>query len=653
MFENMHVFDIETNGIRFKDPDWWKSVEVIHCIVITNRSTGETMRYRGEDIVDGVRLLMKLTHEGIYIGGQNVHGFDIPALQYMFPWFAPDKNFVRDSKVESEMWYPAKDLKVADFKAAKKYPQWIPTRMYGSHSLGAWGLRLGCPKDEYKEWCAQNGIKDPWGQWSQKMEDYCAQDVISNITLFDYLERKFDYQQAAMAVWLENRVAPILLRQKAWGVKFNAAKASKLHVKLLARAEELEAELKAMFPRFYMRDGAAVTPKRTLNYKDVMRPDLTAGAPYTKVKLKEFNPASRQHIWISLKRIYGWVPDEMTPGGDPKVDEDVLSTLSYPPVPLLIEYLTVEKRIGQIATGPAAWLKKERNGRIHHTVKQNGTRTVRASHVDPNLGQVPKVSSMYGPECRELFEASEGRKIVGCDQSGIELRALAHFLGRYDGGAYANECVRGDVHTRAKEAIKFNSRDNTKTAEYAFLYGAQNFKLGKIAYDDMTEEQRTELGTVNDAKIVKLGGALRYRLQQGIRGLDPLLKAVEKAHKRGWMRALDGRKIAVPAKHSALNTLCQHLGGELSKVWMVLSEDAFIAGGLQPDNQWYIAEPEVWKVIQILWIHDEVQEDTYPEYTEQVGKILQQTAKAAGEFLSLRVPVDAEYKVGDNWAETH
>jgi len=657
MYENMLVFDIESNGIRFQDPEWWKSLETIHCLVITNRSTGETYRYNDGlmPIEDGVKQLMMATLNGTYIGGQNVHGFDIPALQYMFPWFKPDRNFVRDSKVESEMWYPSNELRYADVKAANKYgaDKWIPSHLYGKHSLEAWGLRIGCPKDEYKKWCDENGIEDPWGQWSEKMEDYCAQDVDTNIKLFEHFESKFNYETASTGVWLENRVAPILLRQKAWGIRFNVDKAVKLNVKLTKRHSELTSQLEEYFGEFYMKDGRQVVPKKTLRYKDKLRPDLTEGAPYTKVKLVQFNPASRQHIWMRLKKLYGWKPVELTDKGDPKVDEDVLKTLNYPPVPMLIEYLTVEKRLGQLVNGKGAWMYYEKNGRIHGNVKQNGTRTTRASHTSPNLGQVPKVSSPYGAECRDLFEASEGRVIVGCDQSGIELRALAHFLGLYDGGAYARECVAGDVHSRACEAIHFNSRDNTKTAEYAFLYGAQNPKLGRITYDDFTPEQRKEFGSATDAKLSKLGAVTRRRLQRGIYGLEPLLEAVGKAYKRGWMRALDGRRIAVPAKHSALNTLCQHLGGELSKVWMVLAEDLFIAHGLQPANEWVVFDERLWHVIQILWVHDELQEDTHPEYAEQVGQLLQQAAKEAGEFLKLRVPVDAEYKIGGSWKDTH
>jgi len=663
--QRRYVFDIETNAVNFNDLPG--SLTDITCLVVIDRDRNHEYRFSDNKalghqgtIEQGVRFLQHESDNGWAIGGQNVHGFDVPCLQIMFPWFRPNRNLVFDSKVESEMWYPSKELRHADFAKVRKVgkDKWIAPYLDGRHSLEAWGARLNCPKDDFSKRMKALGL-DPWGndlppKYAQERMDYCAQDVRTNIKLFDFLEKKFDYDAAALGVWMENRVAPILHRQHQWGVQFNEDKARKLHVKLVKRQEELTNELRdKYFPPFYVRNGKRAVPKKTLNYKDPVRPDLTEGAVYDRVKQVMFNPGSGQHIARMLIEKYNWKPTAMTPTGEPKCDEDTLSTLTYPCIPLLLEVMMVMKRIGQVATGDQAWLKKVRNGRIHHTVKQNGTRTTRASHTEPNLGQVPKVKVAYGPECRELFEASEGREIVGCDQSGIELRALGHYLARYDGGAYAREAVEGDVHERAREAIEFNSRDNTKTAEYSFLYGAQNPNLGKTTFDDMTDAQKKELGRVTDKTISGLGAATRRKLERGIKGLEPLVKAVGKAYKRGWMRALDGRKIAVPSKHSALNTLLQHLGGELSKLWMVIAEDLFIDAELQPANMWYIDDPDLWKVIQILWVHDELQEDTIPEYAETVGALLQEAAALAGRVFELRVPVDSEYKIGEDWSQTH
>ena len=51
--------------------------------------------------------------------------------------------------------------------------------------------------------------------------------------------------------------------------------------------------------------------------------DTWEGAPFTRVKLVEFNPASRDHI-IRVLKINGWEPTEFTDAGNPKVDDEVL-----------------------------------------------------------------------------------------------------------------------------------------------------------------------------------------------------------------------------------------------------------------------------------------------------------------------------------------
>ena len=484
------------------------------------------------------------------------------------------------------------------------------------------------------------------------MEDYCMQDCITTAKLFEFLEHEFDYKAAAEAVRIENRAARILGRQEQWGVAFDVTGASQLYAKLAGKQQAIARELKdSYFKPFYLRNGPAVTPKRSMKYKMLLRGDVTEGAPYVKIKLTEFNPGSRQHIYKRLMALYGWKPTKFTPSGEPMVDETVLQALPMPPAKLLTEYLLLEKRLGQIAEGNQAWLKQERDGRIHGRVKQNGTRTTRASHVSPNMGQVPKVGKEYGAECRSLFGPSVGRVQVGSDLSGIEMRALGHYLGAYDGGAFGREAVEGDVHSLMMKAIGFNSRDITKTAEYAYIYGAGDPKLGEITLSDMTEEERAEVGKVSQRKLAALGRATREKLQKGLNGMEPLVNACHTAAERGWMRTLDNRRIAVPSKHSSLNTLLQAMGGVLAKQWMIELDDMLIEAGINPANTWYVDDS--FGAVQMLWVHDEVQLDVKQREEDRVARIAEQAAAKAGEHFKLRVPVAAESKIGSNWRECH
>ena len=52
-------------------------------------------------------------------------------------------------------------------------------------------------------------------------------------------------------------------------------------------------------------------------------------------------------------------------------------------------------------------------------------------------------------------------------------------------------------------------------------------------------------------------------------------------------------------------------------------------------------------------IHDEFQIEAKPEITDRVGQLAVQCIEKAGKHFQLRVPVTGEYRVGNNWAETH
>ena len=52
-------------------------------------------------------------------------------------------------------------------------------------------------------------------------------------------------------------------------------------------------------------------------------------------------------------------------------------------------------------------------------------------------------------------------------------------------------------------------------------------------------------------------------------------------------------------------------------------------------------------------IHDEWQLEACENVVDHVGKLAVNSIIKAGEHFNLRCPMDGEYKVGDNWSETH
>ena len=52
-------------------------------------------------------------------------------------------------------------------------------------------------------------------------------------------------------------------------------------------------------------------------------------------------------------------------------------------------------------------------------------------------------------------------------------------------------------------------------------------------------------------------------------------------------------------------------------------------------------------------IHDEWQIEVRESQSEFTGELAVKNIIKAGEHFNLRCPMDGEYKIGDNWSETH
>ena len=275
-----------------------------------------------------------------------------------------------------------------------------------------------------------------------------------------------------------------------------------------------------------------------------------------------------------------------------------------------------------ISEGANAWLKLcTTANRIHHHCSV-ATNTHRCAHRHPNLAQVPSNENF-----RLLFRASPKLTMVGADLSGVELRMLAHYLGRYDGNRYAEILLNGDIHQVNADKIGI-SRKQVKTVTYAFLYGAGDEKIGH-SYDSQ----------LSSTAAKKKGREIRHAYIEAVEGLGKLLDAVKKASEKGYIKSLDGRKINVDSPHKALNYLLQSGAGVLAKRWMVISNDTVKQCNLYAD--------------QLAFVHDEIQYECAPDHVDDLKFALEMSAVAAGEYYNLRIPIAAEAADGPTWNETH
>jgi len=273
---------------------------------------------------------------------------------------------------------------------------------------------------------------------------------------------------------LELDVATILTEQELHGWYFDEPAARELESSLRRELEGLTRLLRDRYPYVADREFTPKRPNRTTGY--------VAGAPLTK--LKEFSPTSRDHIAWVMENLHGWKPDKTTKAGKTAIDETVLKDIGTEEALQFFRCLELTKQLGMLSEGNNAWLKLVKNNRIHHHCSVS-TNTHRCAHRNPNLAQVPSDAAF-----RKLFIASPGHVLVGSDLSGIELRLLAHYLARYDGGRYGHILLNDDIHQVNADKIGI-SRKLTKTVTYAFLYGAGDQKIG-LSYDPLLPENKAK-----------------------------------------------------------------------------------------------------------------------------------------------------------------
>lgn len=540
--------------------------------------------------------------------GHNIIGFDLPVLERVLGVTVSPSVKIVDTLILSRLYNP---------------------QLENGHSLKAWGERLKFPKGDHNDWT----------KLTPEMIEYCKQDLRVTAKVYEVLMGRLAEFEGE-SIDLEHRVQHIITSQINNGWLLDTKQCWNLLADLKVRKMELEHEVHARFqplPVFIKevtpkinKDGTLSTVGLKFISDDKSYLNDLVGGRFSRVDFPEFNLGSRQQIGRYLQ-FFGWKPKDFTEKGHAIVDESVLKNVTHiPEAQMIAEYLLITKRMAQVDS----WLKaqKEDTQRVHGTVNTIGAVTGRMTHSGPNMAQVPAAKTDkegnliwgaeggYGTDCRACWTIPKGYKLVGCDASGLELRMLCHYM---DDKEYTNEVINGDVHTANQIAAGLPTRNDAKTFIYAFLYGAGDSKIGSI---------------VGGGR--KHGADLKQQFLDNVPSLGGLRERVERAvEARGYLKGIDGRKLIIRSPHAALNTLLQSAGAIVMKKALVIFDDFYPKWGLDIK---YVGN-----------IHDEVQMEVKEEHAEKAGWLFVECIKTAGVQLGMKCPLDAEFKVGDTWAETH
>jgi hypothetical protein len=724
------IWDVESDGLL-------DTMTVIHCLAIREYETGRVWRFRKNKKEDTIAKGIAMLADCAAMVGHNIMDFDLDAVRIVFPDWNPHPDCViEDTLVYVRLLFA--DQKDKDFETWRRGK--LPGQLIGVQSLEAWGHRLNLHKGDYskdrKDEAKALGLTEEadimrhvWGTWNQSMDDYCLGDIDVTTKLWTHcLVQKFpegpiefEHGTHALAVQIGRNGFPLNIPEAevlADGIQTQsealaktayehygwwfAPKKKRVTALLWDDEEGVNRKKKydKLMPEYgehedraiwaavevakrnivYSKTHKTLTNKNTGVSKTQLLYDGFEGAPVSKIKIKDFNPTSREMIIDRFTTVYDWEPVDFTDTGRPSVDDTVLQNLAgkVPMATELAEVFYLNKRLGQIKTGKNAWLKLVKSdGRIHHRLNTGGTVSGRCSHSSPNIAQVPKVklakvllddgsinpaflkadgepvrdifakdggykkaailkgrAGDHGWDCRNLFYVPEGWVLVGCDLSGIELRCLANLAFPYDAGFLMRQIMEGDIHQTNMEAAGLATRDQAKTFIYALIYGAGDVKIGSIV-DPLADVEKQR----------SIGKQLKAMFFARLPGLAAAVKQIQKQAKKGWLPGLDERKLFVRSKHSALNLRLQSDGAVIAKQWMLYSDDAFLDAGYKHgwDGDYAF----------LAFVHDELQVAVRVGMEEFAKDSMIQAAKLAGERYEFAMPVDAEAKHGFTWAETH
>jgi DNA polymerase I len=612
------VFDTEGNGLL-------ETITKFHCLGISAVDSDRVYEYGPGQIAVALEHLARAD----MLIGHNIQGFDLPALLKLYDWAPRPECRVIDTLIAGRLILP--NLDRLDGEVVQRTKDAAFGKVFGRYSLEAWGVRLGLAKI--------GAELENWTEWTPEIQARCTGDVTINKAFWRFL-RPDGYPQAALE--LEHVVAAICERIVMDGVPFDTVAAEQLRQDWEARRDTLAAPLREQFPTV-----------KNIN----SRPQLGG-----------------------LLESRGWVSAKRTPKTKkPVVDDELLESLpaTYPEFAGLAEYFVLGRRLGQLAVGKQAWLDAVGpDGRIHGGLVHIGTPHSRAKHLEPNLAQVPnhKRGGVFAVECRRLFHHPGDWVFVTCDQGNLQDRGFAHYLAAFDGGAYARTFTEGvDQHWITALALELvaqgTARDKTNEAHnairekggkrfrYAFLFGAGSLKLGQIIADTVRAvfaidaDAGSALGAKfwadkhPDEEVLKRTGKRALdRFVNATPGLRQLRASLIREHrKHGWLEGLDGRRVPTEADYKALNRIVTSSEAVICKRWLVDVYGELCARfRYGPDGDAYLA----------LWIHDELAVCCRPTIAEQVGEILVHCARKAGEPYGFRLPLEAEFKIGRDWAGT-
>src|SRR5690606_26140702 len=218
---------------------------------------------------------------------------------------------------------------------------------------------------------------------------------------------------------------------------------------------------------------------------DLSRRMLAAQQKATELAGRSFNLDSPKQLQALLFDELGLPALAKTPKGQPSTNEEALEAIAdqHELPRVILEYRGLAK-LRSTYTEKLPEMINPATGRVHTSYHQGGAATGRLASSDPNLQNIP-IRTGDGRRIRRAFVAPEGRRLVACDYSQIELRIMAHLsqdeglLGAFAAGADIHRATAAEVFGRRLEEVTPEERRAAKAINFGLMYGMGAFGLAR------------------------------------------------------------------------------------------------------------------------------------------------------------------------------
>lgn len=352
---------------------------------------------------------------------------------------------------------------------------------------------------------------------------------------------------------------------------------------------------------------------------------------------REFNLGSPKQLQQILFEEQGIPVKKKTPGGQPSTAEDVLHELAadYELPDIILEHRSLSK-LKSTYTDKLPQEISPKTGRVHTSYHQAVTSTGRLSSSNPNLQNIP-IRTEEGRKIRKAFIAEPGWQVMAADYSQIELRIMAHLsqdeqlLKAFKDGVDIHSQTASQVFAVALADVDSTQRRAAKAINFGLMYGMSAFGLSKQLHVSRKEAAGYMAQYFNQFP----------KVEAFIEGIK------EQAAEQGYLDTLFGRRLYFPditnrnarvragAERAAINAPMQGTAADIIKKAMLAV---------------YREIKNADDIKLIMQVHDElvfeIKQDSAQKWSEKIKAIME-------DVVSLDVPLEVEYGMGENWDEAH